>query len=261
MSNLFLATAQEGNYGSLAIDQRNGDQYGWAINYNSQSEANKRAISECEKNGGDNCHTVMWFKGGCAAYVVQRGNPNIYGWGLANTREEAEQIALDEARARGGFDLAVRVWGCNATKNSDYGLPPLTTNGVYGFYYFKDKSANKAYFSKVFYQPNVVKKQSDNWTWSDYAETRMTYRAKKFRIACINDIMGFEVSKETLDTILQKETLDWEGYTELYINKKFINRDIQTERKAVFDKVYEGFKKRVQNENEGIEIVEVSIPL
>jgi hypothetical protein len=108
-----MAKAQNSEYGSLAIDATNGNQYGWAVSYDTKAEANKKAISECQKNGGNQCHTVLWFKGGCAVYVVERGNPSLYGWGAADTRAEAERIAKQEARARGASDLVVRVWGCN----------------------------------------------------------------------------------------------------------------------------------------------------
>ncbi|HHB52484.1 MAG TPA: DUF4189 domain-containing protein, partial [Saprospiraceae bacterium] len=52
----FIATTaqtnnQKGDFASLAIDSRNGEQYGWAINYTTQSDADARAKKECERNG------------------------------------------------------------------------------------------------------------------------------------------------------------------------------------------------------------------
>ena len=57
-----LTTAQA-QYASLAIDQRAGQRYGWAVNYETQASADKRALDECQKSGG-NCHVVLRFEGG-----------------------------------------------------------------------------------------------------------------------------------------------------------------------------------------------------
>ncbi len=107
------AGAQGDKHGSLAIDQNNGDLYGWAIDYDTQSEADARALSEC---GRDVCRIVLRFAGGCGAYAVERGNPTLYGWGTSSTRAAAESRALAEARNRGGRNLVIRVWGCMAPR-------------------------------------------------------------------------------------------------------------------------------------------------
>lgn len=116
LSTAAMASAQTPGqaerHGSLAIDENNGNRYGWAIDYEMQSEADARALRECAQG----CRTVLRFVGGCGAYVVERGNGTLYGWGTAPTRGAAETRAREEARIRGGRDLILRVWGCMAPR-------------------------------------------------------------------------------------------------------------------------------------------------
>jgi hypothetical protein len=99
-------------YGSLSIDRNNGNAFGWAVDYPTQSGADTRAINECRARSSS-CYVVLRFTG-CGAYVTDRSSPTLYGWGTAATREAAQARAFQEARARGGRDLLVRVWGCNS---------------------------------------------------------------------------------------------------------------------------------------------------
>ena len=61
------ATAQT-PVGALAIDERQGDQYGWAVDYETTSAARTRALSEC----GSGCSVVLTFER-CAAYAAGPG--------------------------------------------------------------------------------------------------------------------------------------------------------------------------------------------
>ena len=54
--------------GALAIDENQGNQYGFAYDYASISEASDRALSEC----GGNCSVVQVFESGCAAYAADQ---------------------------------------------------------------------------------------------------------------------------------------------------------------------------------------------
>lgn len=102
--------AQSNEYGALAIDQNAGDAYGWAVNHYTQKQADAAALSQC----GRTCHVVVRFYGGCGAYAVERGNNSLYGWGTASSAFAAKQRAETEVRNRGGRDVVIRVWGCNA---------------------------------------------------------------------------------------------------------------------------------------------------
>ena len=51
--------------GALAVDERQGDQWGWAVDYETASAAQERALGEC----GADCSVVLTF-GRCAAYAA-----------------------------------------------------------------------------------------------------------------------------------------------------------------------------------------------
>ena len=103
-------------FGALAIDRSNGFYYGWSYDYPTLAEAERKAIEECNKKGGD-CTVVLSFSGtGCAAYRTIDGNVGTaFGWGLAKTKEEADAIATREALKRSnGVHPTNFVWSCNS---------------------------------------------------------------------------------------------------------------------------------------------------
>lgn len=103
-------------YGALAIDRSNGFYNGLAANYSTLSEAEKKAIEECNKKGGK-CTVVLSYSGtGCVAYRCSGGkNVGIaFGWGLAKTKDEADAIAKKECFKRSyGMSSPNFVWSCN----------------------------------------------------------------------------------------------------------------------------------------------------
>lgn len=107
------ADAQQSRHAALAIDRNDGERYGWAVDYPSRGEADARALAECGTRSV-NCHVVLRFAEGCGAYVVERGNATLYGWGTSADRGAAEARARQEAWDRGGRNLVLRVWGCNS---------------------------------------------------------------------------------------------------------------------------------------------------
>lgn len=103
-------------YGSLAIDRSNGFYYGFSYDNSTRTEAETKAKEECIKKGG-NCSVVLTFSGtGCAAYRTIDGKAGTaYGWGIANTKEEADAIATNEAKKRSnGANPNNFVWTCNS---------------------------------------------------------------------------------------------------------------------------------------------------
>ena len=58
-----LPAAAQTPVGALAIDERQGDQWGWAVDYETAAAARARALGEC----GSGCSVVLTF-GRCAAY-------------------------------------------------------------------------------------------------------------------------------------------------------------------------------------------------
>ena len=109
---LFAAGPADGQprAGALAIDERQGDQYGWAVDYETPSAARAAALSEC----GSGCSVVLTFNR-CGAYAAdQDADSTAVGWAESfATAGEARRAALAECRSRGGTGCIVRVWGCN----------------------------------------------------------------------------------------------------------------------------------------------------
>ena len=96
--------------GALAVDERQGDQYGWAVDYETSATAQAAALSEC----GAGCSVVLTFNR-CGAYAAdQDAGSTAVGWAESyDSGAGARQAALAECRARGGSGCVVRVWGCN----------------------------------------------------------------------------------------------------------------------------------------------------
>jgi hypothetical protein len=106
---IFSSLAQAA--GALAIDENQGDQYGFAYDYASVSEASERALSEC----GGNCSVVQVFESGCAAYAAdQTAGSTIYGWATSSDGGDAQSQALQYCSSYGGSQCMVRSWGCNS---------------------------------------------------------------------------------------------------------------------------------------------------
>ena len=97
--------------GALAIDERRGDQWGWAVDYETAAAARATALGEC----GAGCTVVLTFDR-CGAYAVdQDADSTAVGWAESyGSAASARQAALTECRARGsGSGCVVRAWGCN----------------------------------------------------------------------------------------------------------------------------------------------------
>ena len=97
--------------GALAIDERQGDQWGWAVDYETAEAARARALREC----GGGCSVVLTFAR-CGAYAAdQDADSTAAGWAESyDSAASARQAALSECSARGGGSgCVVRAWGCN----------------------------------------------------------------------------------------------------------------------------------------------------
>ena len=106
-----LSAAAQSPVGALAIDERRGDQYGWAVDYETPAAARAAALREC----GAGCSVVLTFVR-CGAYAAdQDADSTAVGWAESYASAAgAQQAALSECRARGGGSgCTIRVWGCN----------------------------------------------------------------------------------------------------------------------------------------------------
>ena len=98
--------------GALAIDERQGDEWGWAVDYETAAAARRTALREC----GPGCSVVLTF-GRCAAYAAdQDADSSAVGWAESYASADgARRAALTACGSRGGSRCIVRVWGCNGT--------------------------------------------------------------------------------------------------------------------------------------------------
>ena len=105
-----LAAAAQTPVGALAIDESQGDQYGWAVDYETSEATREAALREC----GPGCSIVLTF-GRCGAYAADRdGDSMAVGWAESYASANgAREAALTECRSRGGSGCLVRAWGCN----------------------------------------------------------------------------------------------------------------------------------------------------
>ena len=106
-----LPIAAQTPVGALAVDERRGQQYGWAVDYETEAAAWEAALSEC----GAGCSVVLTFAR-CGAYAAdQDADSTAVGWAESYASADgARQAALSECRSRGGGSgCIVRAWGCN----------------------------------------------------------------------------------------------------------------------------------------------------
>ena len=105
-----VSVSAQAPVGVLAIDERQGDQYVWAVDYETAAAARAAALREC----GTGCSVVLTFAR-CGAYAAdQDSNSTAVGWAESyDSAAGARQAALSECGSRGGAGCTVRVWGCN----------------------------------------------------------------------------------------------------------------------------------------------------
>ena len=91
--------------GALAVDERQGDQYGWAVDYETAAAAQAAALREC----GGGCRVVLTFER-CAAYAAdQDAGSTAVGWAESfASSSSAQQAALSACSSRGGTGCIVR---------------------------------------------------------------------------------------------------------------------------------------------------------
>ena len=109
--SIALESGAQTPVGALAVDERQGDQWGWAVDYETATAAREAALREC----GAACSVVLTFDR-CGAYATdQDAGSTAAGWAEAYaSADAAREAALAECRSRGGGSgCTVRAWGCN----------------------------------------------------------------------------------------------------------------------------------------------------
>jgi hypothetical protein len=96
-------------YGAIAWGTRSAA-FGYSYDFDSQSGASRRALSDCAKHG-DDCKVVAVIVNGCAALAA--ADDGTYSVANGTTGQEAQRGALAACGKAGGKNCEVQVWTCN----------------------------------------------------------------------------------------------------------------------------------------------------
>jgi hypothetical protein len=83
--------------------------HGWAFDYTSRVDAEKRAMAKCQRHARD-CFVPVWFRNACGALAIGFDG---YGTGWGASRRLAETYALQSCRRYSGGCWVVR-WVCTS---------------------------------------------------------------------------------------------------------------------------------------------------
>jgi len=111
-----VAQTSPPKFGALAVDRAKGFAFGFSFDQPSRADAERRALDEARKRGGNGTVVLVWSGDGCGAYrTVDAKDGDAYGWGVARTRPEADAIAQREAMKRSkGSVTWNNAWACNS---------------------------------------------------------------------------------------------------------------------------------------------------
>ena len=105
---LSVSAAEQTPVGALAIDERQGDQYGRAVDYETAVAAGTMALSEC----GSGCSVVLTF-GRCAAYAADQDADSTAVAGRNRSRRRTVRARRRWASAARGAARGAS-FGCGA---------------------------------------------------------------------------------------------------------------------------------------------------
>jgi len=100
------ASAAQEYYGAIAYSPANRA-HGWAYDYPSRRDAERRALALCRRHAED-CIVPVWFRNACGALAV---GAEGYGTGWGSSRKSAEGQAIQSCRRYSGGCAVVR-WVC-----------------------------------------------------------------------------------------------------------------------------------------------------
>ena len=112
--------------GAFAFGQKpspTGWSSGSAYNHKTPEDAQSAALSRCRsrEEAGSYCKIIATINGRCFAIAVQEQS-NGYGWNMAESRPEAERLAMNRCSAY-GKSCTIRESFCD-TINSSTATPP-----------------------------------------------------------------------------------------------------------------------------------------
>jgi hypothetical protein len=101
-----------GSFGALAVGEC--DRHGYAWGQPSSDIAQARALAGCGNSA--TCNVVITVNHACAAFAVS-GDCSARGWAYADSRAQAERLALSSCARYGGYDCGIRRWLCSGAAN------------------------------------------------------------------------------------------------------------------------------------------------
>jgi hypothetical protein len=96
-------------YGAIAYGEEN-QAYGYAFNQASPAKANKVALSNCAKHGGD-CKIVIQLTYACGA--VTAGSNTVWAAEQGASQDEAQRNALASCAVNAGGSCEIQTWTCS----------------------------------------------------------------------------------------------------------------------------------------------------
>lgn len=95
-------------YGAIARSRDTGDK-GYAWNFRSRQQAERRARQECQDiSGANDCRALLWFKNACGS-IAEAGN-GAAGTGWGTSEELAEGYAIQSCRTVGSRCKVVKTF-------------------------------------------------------------------------------------------------------------------------------------------------------
>lgn len=97
-----------GHFGAIAYSQST-DRVGYSFGDNTQNSAESKALYSC---GVEDCISVVWVQGGCAAVYTSTREQRL-GWGYAATLSQARSAAVRGCRYGGKGGCVQKAWVCS----------------------------------------------------------------------------------------------------------------------------------------------------
>jgi len=95
-------------FGAIARSRDSGDK-GYAWNFRTREQAERRARQECRGiSGADDCRSLLWFKNACGSIAEASNGGAGTGWGTSE--ELAERYAIESCRTIGSRCRVVKTF-------------------------------------------------------------------------------------------------------------------------------------------------------
>lgn len=101
------AANAEDMFGAIAYSQET-DAHGWAADFATRGEAEKRALKECGTHGSG-CVVTTWFRNGCGALAVAPDRSWGADWGVSEDEAGRKAMARCRTQAAKGCFVARTV--------------------------------------------------------------------------------------------------------------------------------------------------------